>query len=255
MVSGAGMGALHLREVLRNPWTLLSGLALVGIALAFRDRGSAVGLVSLVAVLQVFLPPLTVVVAAPLLTRRETWAFWSALPRPPAGAFRGAVTGIAVGLLLPLLAGAAVAGLVLGLAPFELLLLCLAVAAILALWSGLVAAFSALTLDATRAMAISLAAWAVLVLAYGPAVVSIAVALADYPLANFLIASLLLNPFELLRVGLLQSLEVPVLVGPVGRLVGELLPAGALALSFAVAAVSTALLVWLAGWLFARRDR
>lgn len=249
------MAALHLREVLRNPWTLLAGATIVGIAFGFRDRGSAVGLVSLVAVLQLFLPPLTIVVAAPLLTRRETWAFWAALPRPPDEAFRGAALGIANGLFLPLLAGSAVAGLVLGLAPFELLLLVLVVAALVSLWTALVATFSALTLEATRAMALSLAAWAVLVLAYGPAVVSLAVAFSDYPLANFLVASLLLNPFELLRVGLLQALEVPVLVGPVGRLVSDLLPTGALALGFIVAAASTVLLLWLAGGVFARRDR
>lgn len=249
------MAALHLREVLRNPWTHLAGLALVGLALAFRGRGSAVGLVSMVAVLQLYLPPLTVVVAAPLLTRRDTWAFWAALPRPPAAAFRGAALGIAAGILVPLLVGGAVAGALLGFTIVELVLLWLTIAAVVAFFTAMTALFSGLTLDVTRAMAMGLAAWGLLVLAYGPVVVAIASAFADYPLGHFLIASLLLNPLELWRVGLLHTLQVPVLVGPVGKVVTDLFPDGALFLaagSFAV--VSTALL-YLAGWVFAYRER
>lgn len=249
------MTSLHAREVLRNPWTWLAGLALAGIALAFRARGSAVGLVSLVAVLQLYLPPLTIVVAAPLLTRRETWAFWSAMP-PPAGAvFRGAAVGIGAGLLLPVLAGGGLAALALGLSPRELLLFLLALVSIVVVWAAAMALASAITLDAPRAMAMGLAAWASGALAYGPVVVAIAVALRDYPLTPLLVASLVANPLELIRVGLLQALSVPVLVGPVGKLVTDTLAGGALAWGLgAVLAWSGAFLA-LAGWVFARRDR
>lgn len=249
------MSAVHLREVLRNPWTLLAGAAVLAVGLAFRSRGSAVGLVSLVAVLQLYLPPLTVVVAAPLLTRRETWAFWAALPRPPAAAYRGATFGIAVGLLIPLTAGAALAGLVLNLSALELGLLVLTVAAIISFWSAMVALSSALTLDATRAMALTLAAWAVLVLAYSPLVVAIAAAFADYPLTPFLLVALLLNPLEVLRVGLLQALDVPVLVGPVGKLITDIVPSGGLYLGLAAVLVGTVAMLVISGSHFARRDR
>ena len=249
------MFAVHLKEVLRNPWTLLAGAALVGIGLAFRSRGSAVGLVSLVAVLQLYLPPLTVVVAAPLLTRKETWAFWAALPRPPAASYREAVLGIASGLLVPLVAGAGLAGLVLSLGVTELLLLVVTVVAIVLFWSTLVALFGALTLEATRAMALSLAAWALLVLAYAPIVVGIAVAFADYPVAPFLLLALFLNPLEILRVGLLQALNVPVLVGPVGKLITDYLPSGGIWLGLGAVALGVVLMLWAAGLVFGRRDR
>jgi len=249
------MAALHLREVLRNPWTHLAGATLVGLALAFRGRGSAVGLVSMVAVLQLYLPPLTVVVAAPLLTRRDTWAFWAALPRPPAAAFRGAALGIAAGMLVPLLLGGAVAGAVLGFAFVELVLLWLTIAAVTVFFTALTALFSGLTLDVTRAMAMGLAAWGLLVLAYGPLVVGLAIAFAAYPLEPFLIASLLLNPIELWRVGLLHTLHVPVLVGPVGRIVTDLFPNGALVIAATSFAALSTLLLYLSGWLFSNRER
>ena len=108
-----GLAALHVREVLRNPWAWPAGLAIGLLALAFRDRDGAVALVSLVAALQSYVPPLLLVLAAPLLTRRETWAFWSALQPAPGRAFVGAAAGIAVGATVPLAAGAAAAALAL----------------------------------------------------------------------------------------------------------------------------------------------
>lgn len=249
------MLAVHLKEVLRNPWTVLAGAALVGVGLAFHGRGSAVGLVSLVAVLQLYLPPLAVVVAAPLLTRKETWAFWAALPRPPAASYRQAALGVTAGLLVPLVAGAGLAGLVLSLGVTELLLLVVTVVAAVLFWTALVALLSALTLDSSRAMALSLAAWALLVLAYAPVVVGAAVALAHYPVAPFLIAALLLNPLEVLRVGLLQALNVPVLVGPVGKLMTDHLPGAGIWLGLGAVATGVALMLWAAGAVFARRDR
>lgn len=234
---------------------LLAGAALFGIGLAFRSRGSAVGLVSLVAVLQLYLPPMAIVVAAPLLTRRETWAFWAALPRPPSTSYREAVLGIVTGLLVPVIAGASLASMALGLSIRELGLLLLAVVGTVLFWNALVALVSAATLEPTRAMALSLAAWAVLVLAYSPIVVGLAVAFADYPIAPFLVAALLANPIEILRLGLLQALEVPVLVGPVGKLVTDHLPNAGLLLGLGSVLAGSAVMIWLAGTIFFRRDR
>lgn len=250
-----GLAVLHAREVLRNPWVWPAGLALAAVALAFRDQAAAVGLVSVVATAQLILPPLVLVVAAPLLTRRETWAFWAALQRAPGRAFVRAALGIGLGLSLPLAVGAALAALALGLAPAHLGLLLVALAALLAIWTAAAALVSAATLDASRALAIGLAVWAVVTLAYGPAVVGLATALSERPLEGLLIGALLLNPVEMLRVGLLETLQVPVLVGPVAVLLRDLLPGPTLAWGVGGTASGTAILLAAAGVVFGRRDR
>src|SRR5690606_38351548 len=112
-------------------------------------------------------------------------------------------------------------------------LLVITVVATVLFWTALVALLSSVTLEPTRAMALSLAAWTVLVLAYSPLVVGLAVALAEYPLTGLLLTALLLNPLELLRVGLLQALEVPVLVGPIGKLVTDHVPSGGILIGLA----------------------
>jgi hypothetical protein len=242
-----GLATLHAREVLRNPWAWPAGLAIGLLALAFRDRDGAVALVSLVAALQSYVPP--------LLTRRETWAFWSALRPAPGRAFVGAAAGIAVGATVPLAAGAAAAALALGLPPGEVALLLTALLALVAVWTGVAALLAALTLDATRALAIGLAVWAATTLAYGPALVGLATALADRPLAGLLIGALLLNPAEAVRVGLLETLNVPVLVGPVAVLLRTALPGPTLAWGLAGSVLAATALAVVAGLVFGRRDR
>lgn len=250
-----GLATLHAREVLRNPWVWPAGLAIAVIALAFRDRGGAVGLVSLVAALQIYLPPLILVVAAPLLARSETWAFWAALQRSPGRAFVRAAAGVGAGLAVPLAVGAGLAAVPLGLGPREVALLAVVLAALLTLWSAAAALVAAATLDATRALAIGLAAWAALTLAYAPAVVAFASALGDRPLGGLLIGALLLNPVEALRVGLLETLQVPVLVGPVAVLLRDALPGPTLAWGVAGCLLAAGLLALVAATVFARRDR
>lgn len=250
-----GLAALHAREVLRNPWAWPAGLAIGLLALAFRDRDGAVALVSLVAALQSYVPPLLLVLATPLLTRRETWAFWSALQPAPGRAFVGAAAGIAAGATVPLTAGAAIAALLVGATPGELALLIASLLSLVAVWSGVAALLAALTLDATRALAIGLAVWAATTLAYGPALVGLATALADRPLAGLLIGALLVNPAEAVRVGLLETLDVPVLVGPVAVLLRSALPGPTLAWGLAGSALAATALSVTAGLVFARRDR
>lgn len=92
-------------------------------------------------------------------------------------------------------------------------------------------------------------------LAYGPLVVGVAAAFADYPLDALLVASLIVNPLELWRVGLLHALRVPVLVGPVGKVVTDLFPNGALLIAAASTALGSAVALFAAGWVFWRRER
>jgi len=250
-----GLATLHTREVLRNPWVWPAGVAVALLALAFRGREGAVGLVSLVAALQLYVPPLVMVVATPLLARRETWAFWAALQRSPGRAYVRAAIGVGVGTLVPLAVGAGLAGIVLASRPLELALLLAALTTLVAVWTALAALVAAATLDATRGLALGLAGWAAGTLAYGPAVVALATALPDRPLGGLLIGALLANPAEAVRVGLLETLDVPVLVGPVAVLLRDALPGPTLLWGAASAAVWAAALVVVAGYVFAVRDR
>jgi hypothetical protein len=93
------------------------------------------------------------------------------------------------------------------------------------------------------------------VLAYSPLLVALAVALRDYPLEGLLLTAVLLNPVELFRVGLLEALAAPVLVGPAGFLLKERLgyAGGLLPVGVGIAAVVLGLSG--AAWRFSRRDR
>ena len=250
-----GLGTLHLREVLRNPGAWPAGLAVGLLGLAFRDPGGAVGLVSLVAALQVYVPPLLLVLAAPLLTRRDTWAFWAALHPAPGRTYVRAAAGIAVGAFVPLAVGASLAALALGTTPTQLALLYVTLAASVVAWTAAAALASAVTLDATRALAIGLAGWALVTLAYGPTVVALANAAGDRPLFGLLTTALLLNPADAVRVGLLEALDVPVLVGPVAVLLRDALPGPTLAWGVLATVAWSAAFAGAAALVFARRDR
>jgi len=156
---------------------------------------------------------------------------------------------------VPLAVGAGLAGIVLASRPLELALLLAALTTLVAVWTALAALVAAATLDATRGLALGLAGWAAGTLAYGPAVVALATALPDRPLGGLLIGALLANPAEAVRVGLLETLDVPVLVGPVAVLLRDALPGPTLLWGAASAAVWAAALVVVAGYVFAVRDR
>jgi hypothetical protein len=245
---------LHRQEVLRNPWTWLAALVLPWLSLAFIGRSPEVALLSLYGGLLLFLPPVVSALSVPLLARQEEWAFWAAMPAPPGHLYRAGMVGVGLGLSVVMLAGLGLSGIVLQLSLGWLALLTLAALAVLWLWVG-IAGLCAAILDPGRALGAALGLWGVLVLAYSPLVVGLAVAWRHYPLEPLLLAALLVNPLELLRVALLQALEVPVLVGPVGHLLTELLGGSSLAwaaLAFGVWGVAT---FGLAGLIFARRDR
>jgi hypothetical protein len=246
---------LHCKEILRNPWSYLAALVLPGFSLALVGRPAEVGLLSLYGSLLLFVPPLVLALSVPLLARREEWAFWATMPAPPGRLYRAGMAGIALGLSVALLAGVGLSGVVLALPPAWLGLLALATLAVVWLWIGVAGLFSALLFDSGRALGAALGLWGVLVLAYDPLVVGLAVALQHYPIEPLLIAALVINPLELLRVTLLQALAVPVLVGPVGYLLTQLLGASSAlvtALSFGLWYAATC---GLAGLIFARRDR
>ncbi len=247
--------ALYLKALLRNPWAWAAAPALAGFAAVFAARGAEVGLVSTFALALLALPPLWLALAVPLLAEREEWAFWAAFPGKAARLYRAGAFGVAGAFLPPLLLGAGLAGGVLGLGAGPTLLLFGLLALVALYWAGVAALVAALSPEAPRALGLGLAFWAVLVLLYEPVVVGVAVALADWPLEVPLLAAVLSNPMELARIGLLKTLEVPVLVGPVGYLLDRFLGAWGPALMLLNFGFWIALFFALAGWIFARRDR
>ncbi|WP_036270123.1 hypothetical protein [Meiothermus rufus] len=251
------MGALWLlyaRAVLRNPWALSPALLLPLLSLAFAGRGEAVVVVSLYASLSLLLPPLVLALSTPLLAAREDWAFWAGMPRLPGGLYLAGVLGVGVGLSLPLWAGVALGAALLGLSGQAAGLLGLAGLGLLWLWVGL-AGWVGAGLEPARALGLGLLLWGLLVVAYDPLLLLLAVALRQYPLEGLLLPALLLNPIELIRVELLRALEAPVLVGPTGYLLKEWLghTGGGLTLGVGLVALGLALLG--AAWRFAWRDR
>jgi hypothetical protein len=245
---------LYAKALLRNPWAFAPLLLLPLLALAFQGRGEAVAVVSLFASLALLLPPLVLALAVPLLTAREDWAFWAGMPRSPARLYLSGVLGVGLGLSLPILGGLALAAGLLGMGGPAAGLLLFSGLGLLWFWVAL-AGWVGAGLEPARALGVGLLLWGLLVLAYDPLVVALAVALREYPLEGFLLAAVLLNPLELFRVGLLYALEAPVLVGPTGYLLKEFLgyTGGLLPLWAGLLAVGAGLLG--AGWRFSRRDR
>lgn len=245
---------LYAKALLRNPWAWAPVVLLPLLALAFLGRGEAVAVVSLFASLSLLLPPFVLALSGPLLTQREDWAFWAGMPQSPARLYLFGVLGVGLGFSLPILAGLALAAGLLGLGGKAAALLLLSGLGLLWHWVGL-AGWVGAGLEPARALGVGLLAWGVLVLAYDPLVIGLAVALRDFPLQSFLLTALLLNPLELLRVGLLYALEAPVLVGPAGYLLKELLGYTGGLLPVAVGLLAVGLGFMGAAWRFARRDR
>jgi hypothetical protein len=250
----AALFMLYARALLRNPWAFVPVVLLPLLALGFAGRGEAVAVVSLYATLALLLPPFVLALTTPLLAAREDWAFWAGMPRPPALLYLAGVFGLGLGLLLPLLGGLALAAALLGLSGLSAGLLLLSGLGLLWFWVA-VAGWAGAGLEPSRALGLGLAVWALLVLAYSPLLVALAVALRDYPLEGLLLTAVLLNPVELFRVGLLEALAAPVLVGPTGFLLKERLgyAGGLLPVGVGIAAVVLGLSG--AAWRFSRRDR
>lgn len=246
--------SLYAKALLRNPWAFAPLGLLPLLALAFQGRGEAVAVVSLFAMLSLLLPPLVLALAIPLLTPREDWAFWAGMPQSPARLYLSGVLGVGLGFSLPILGGLALAAGLLGVGGMAAMLLLLSGLGLLWFWVAL-AGWVGAGLEPARALGVGLLVWGVLVLAYDPLVVWIAVALRDYPLEGFLLPAVILNPLELFRVGLLYALNAPVLVGPTGYLLKEFMgyTGGMLPLGVGVLAVGVGFLG--AGWRFASRDR
>ncbi len=251
------MGALlrfYAQALWRNPWAWTPSLALPLLALALGGRGEGVAVVSLYALLSLFLPPMVLALATPLLGAREEWAFWGGMPRPPGLLYVAGILGVGLGLSLPVGIGLALAAGFLGFSPKATLLLSLSGLLLLWIWVAL-GGWVAAGLEAGRALGQGLFLWGLLVLAYDPLVVALAVALREFPLEGLLLALVLLNPMDLLRVGLLYALEVPVLVGPTGYLLKETLGYTGGVLPLGVGLGFVALGIGGAYWRFVLRDR
>ena len=253
--SSSALFTLYTRAVLRNPWSWAPLVVPPLIALLFSARGQAAGLVSVFSLALLALPPLWIALVSSLLAEREEWAFWAAFPGKAARLYRAGALGAAFGLLGPIVGGAGAASWVLGAAPGPTVTMAALLVLVVAYWVGATALASALVQEPARALGASLALWAVFVLLYEPIVVSLAVALADWPLETPLLAAVLANPMELARVSLLKVLEVPVLVGPVGYLLDRLLGSWGWGLLLGTFGFWIALFFALAGWVFARKDR
>ncbi|GEM82021.1 MAG: hypothetical protein KatS3mg073_0103 [Meiothermus sp.] len=245
---------LYTKALLRNPWALAPVVLLPLLALAFLGRGEAVAVVSLFASLALLLPPFVLALSVPLLTLREDWAFWAGMPQSPARLYLFGVLGVGLGFSLPILAGLALAAGLLGLGSKAASLLMLSGLGLLWVWVAL-AGWVGAGLEPARALGVGLLVWGVLVLAYDPLVVGLAVALRDYPLEGFLLSAVLLNPLEMFRVGLLYALEAPVLVGPTGYLLKEFLGYSGGFLPMGAGLLAIGLGFFGAGWRFAQRDR
>jgi hypothetical protein len=243
------------RTMVRDPWgwALAPVLAAIGFSLA--GRTAEVAVVSLYGIAQLLVPPVVLAIAVPYLASRATWAMWSAMTPRPGGAFVAAATGAALGLTWPAVIGAAIAAAAAGVPLGPAAALVLAVAATVVMWTAVGAALSALTLAPARALAGGLAVWGLLVLAYEPVLVAVAVAAAEWPFEGPLALALVLNPAELGRVALVRALDVPVFAGPTGVLVRRWL--GDLPLLWAVVSWSVwaLALAWFAAVVFARRER
>ena len=254
-VPAVGFAALHRRELARDPWTWAVAALLPATAFAWRAVAPEVGVVSAFGVAALVGPPAVVALVAPRLARRATWAFWGSLAVRPGRAFVAAAVGATAGVLPPVLAGAALAAAIVGADLGATVALVAAVAAVVVPYAALAVLLAAATLDAGRAVAAGAAVWALATVAYEPALVALAGAFADRPYEPFLAAALLAHPGELARLALLRALDAPVFVGPTGLIVARWLgPAPALWAAGATA-VAGALLVVLAGAVFARRAR
>lgn len=250
-----GFAALHRRELARDPWAWLVAALLPATAVAWRAMAPEVGVMSVFGVAALLLPPAVLALTAPRLARRTTWAFWGSLAPRPAAAFRDAVIGATVGLLLPLAAGAAAAAAVVGAPPLAAAALVTAVAAIVVAYGALSGLAAALTLEPARAVALGAVVWGVGVVAYEPALVALAVAFADRPYEPALAALVLAHPLEVARVALLRTLEVPVFVGPTGLLLERWWGQAAVLWAAGVALLGAASLTLLAGAWLAWRSR
>lgn len=246
---------LYLLEILRNPWVWPAGLSLLLLGTAFQNEGGTLGLISVISAASLFVPPLVLVLAVPLLTRRDTWACWSGLADRPGFAYTQASIGVALGTFVPLTLGLALAAIPLALSGLEVALFVLTIGLLTALWTAVATLASALTLDAARALALGVALWALVTLTYGPSVVAIAMGMADRPTFGLLATALLLNPMEAVRVGLLELQSVPILVGPTAVLIKEVLPGPSLVWGVASSVAWTLFMGWLAALVFWWRNR
>jgi hypothetical protein len=210
--------ALHQRELARDPWVWLVAALLPTTALAWRALAPEVGVMSTFGVAALLLPPAVLALTAPRLARASTWAFWGSLALRPAAAYRGAIAGSTLGLLPPLLAGAAAAALLVRGDWTPTLALLLAVAGVVVFSVALAGFTAAATQDPARAVAAGALVWALLVIAYEPLLVALALAFADRPFEPILAALILANPLEVARVALLRALDTPVFAGPTGLL-------------------------------------
>jgi len=245
------------RELARGRWLIAYGIGLALIAEAlflFGGTGPQVVLSLLNATL--LLVPLVALVFGTMhvYASREFIELLLAQPLPRRGVF----AGLYLGLVLPL-AGAFIGGV-----GIPLLLhgaaTTASVGALVALAVGglfLTAAFAALAMlialgtdDRLKGMSVALGAWFVLTIGYDGAVLALVSVLGDWPLERPLLALMLGNPVDVVRVFVISALDASALLGYTGALFRR-----AFGSSFAPVVALLALTLWCALPVFLARRR
>jgi Cu-processing system permease protein len=213
------------RDLARNRWLLAYGLGLAGVAellFLFGGAGNQVVLSLLNATL--LLVPLVALVFGTMhvYQSREFIELLLAQPLPRPAVFVGLYLGLALPLAAAFLLGVGVPLLLHGAAAEA------PRAALAALAAGgvfLTAAFSALAMaialgtdDRLKGMSLSLAAWFLLTIGYDGGVLAVVAMFGDWPLERPLLALMLGNPLDVVRVLVLTSLDASALLGYTGAL-------------------------------------
>lgn len=236
-----------MRDLARSRWLGAYALFFAFAAWAlfrFSDTGQK-ALLSLVNV-ALFVVPLASIVfgAMYLYASREFVELMLAQPVARKQLFAGLYLGLvgsmagagAVGLGIPLLFFSRTAD---SLAP-SLTLLAMTVALSCA-FTGLAAIIAYRVEDRVKGLALALALWLLLAIAWDALVLLLATQLADYPIERGMLAAMIANPIALARLLLLFQFDVAALLGYTGAVVQRFLGGG-----LGVLVAATAILAWIA---------
>ena len=213
------------RDLTRNRWLLMYGVSLAVVAEAlffFGGTGNQVVLSLLNATL--LLVPLVALVFGTMhvYASREFIELLLTQPLPRPAVFAGLYLGLALPLAGAFLAGVGIPLLLHGSASdapaSALLFLGFGGVALSAAFSALAMAIALGTDDRLRGMATSLGAWFLLTIVYDGAVLAAVAAFGDWPLERPLLALMLANPVDIVRVLVMGALDASALLGYTGAL-------------------------------------
>lgn len=235
----------EIRDVVRSRWLLAYTIffALVTDALLRFSSGSSQALLSLVNVILILIPLVTVIFGTTYLyNAREFTELLLAEPVSRRSLFAGLYLGLGAPLSLAFLLGICVPILLHGLAPdarMSLATLLLCGVALTFVFAGVAFLVTLRWDDRVKGLGAAIAAWATATILYDGAILVAATMFADYPLERVLLGAVLANPVDLARVILLLQFDISALMGYTGAVFRSAL-GGAAGLMVA----SLALIVW-----------